>query len=374
MVRAASFGVPALALLNGLLGATRAMGTMTPQVTINQIFKPLAQIGLLLPIMLVAETPNPTLVGLAWSTPILVAALATLGSVVKLGGLSRTGEHVVSSSEFWNYTTPRAASVGLQTMLERFDVILIGALSSTAIAGVYGTLTRYIAAGNYLVFSVAQAISPTLRRAIAKQNWEKAQSILYRASSWMVLVTWPYFVFLAVKATGFLGLFANLETDGSTTLIILAIGMTINGFVGPVDLTLLMLGRSRRALGTTFFALATNVALGVVLIPKFGLEGAAIAWVAASVLQNFTNAFFVNQKSGLRPFGKEAVTAAVGAVLCFGIPGLLVGGQSFFGLILAGALGVGLYLFWCIKFADQLGISQWVDKALSIAGRGGASS
>jgi O-antigen/teichoic acid export membrane protein len=55
-------------------------------------------------------------------------------------------------------------------------------------------------------------------------------------------------------------------------------------FGGPTTVTLLMLGRQKLGLMLTLISLAFNALLSALLIPRFGLEGAAMATAASLIV------------------------------------------------------------------------------------------
>ncbi len=370
MLRTAAPAIPAWSVLIIMLGVTRSLGSVIPHVLINQVFRPLAQL-LLLVVVAFSTTDSLLeqgfLVGLTWSIPLVISLLLATGAAIKMGALTTNGEQALTSKEFWTYTRPRAASVALQSLLERIDQILVAAIAGDSLAGIYGSVTRFVTAGNFMSASITQATSPGLRRAIAANNLEKAQKLISQIGSWMLLATVPYFVFLAFKAEGVASLLDAEVAPGATALSILAIGMTISPLAGPVDITLLMLGRSKRSLLTIAIALVVDVALTFALVPPFGLIGAAVAWVIAVATQNLLNAWFVYSKSGLRPFGRAPLTAAAVGAISYTLPSLF-GGQSIITILIAGTAGTLIFSALAWSFADRVelgSVKEMVKKKLA---------
>ncbi len=266
----------------------------------------------------------------------------------------------MTRAEFWRYCRPRAASAAAQIALERSDVILVSALAGPAAAGVYGTLTRFVTVGNFVVFVLGQATSPQLRRALARGDRAGAQRLLDQATAWMVLTAGPYLLLVATVAGPLL---AVLDADlrvGATALSVAAVGMVGNALAGPADLTLLMLGRSRASLAVTAGALAVDVAVAIVAIGPLGLVGAALAWAAAVVVQNGAALWLVWRHGGLRPGGGPTRVAAAGAMLAVApVAGLrLTTGRpdDLAGLVAAAAVAGLVLAGWTAVHARRLGL------------------
>jgi len=73
---------------------------------------------------------------------------------------------------------------------------------------------------------------------------------------------------------------------GHTTLAILALGQLVNAGMGSVGVLLNMTGHERDTLRGVAIAAVANVVLGLVLIPLFGLEGAATATAVTLIIWN----------------------------------------------------------------------------------------
>ncbi len=350
------------ALTVSSLGATRGLGSHTPTVMVSQVVRPGLQI-IALGALLLTGTPPVWAIGVAWAAPVFIGAALAFVYLGRLGGWeSRVGEKT-SSNEFWSYTRPRAFSAALQVALERIDVVLVGAFVGLNAAGVYGALTRFITAGNFLMYSVAQAVSPGLRRAIANENWTKARHTLQKATGWLVLIAWPYFIAVSLKPEPLARLLSADYVSDASILGLLALGMMFSALSGPIELTLLMLGRSTLALVGVATAIVTDVVLLIVLTPSLGLAGAAIAWSVSVAIQNLINAWFVRRETEPRadhpliaPSMRAVTAGAIAAVAV--VPVALVTPQSFVGLVIVGLVGGVLTLGLALATRDRLAIRE----------------
>ncbi len=341
-IRALAIVIPALALSSNLLGATRGLGTMSPTVLINQIMRPFLQLMLIGGLFLLGD-PSQLAVAVAWGAPIVLGAFAAVVAVKRLGGFENAGPASVSSGEFWEYTRPRSVSTAMQIAIERIDVVIIQAMAGSGVAGIYGTVTRFATAGNFLAFSIAQAVSPNLRRAIKNGTGSEAATLIRQATSWLVLAAWPYFLFVSTNSIFLSGLFGEELRQGSTALAIIAVGLLASSFAGPVDLGLMMSGYSKLAMLGSALALATDVILNFALIPSFGINGAAFAWAAAVVVQNGFAAFFLRRRTGLQGPGEPSVRAALTALVSVVPLGLLLP-DTFVGALFNVAIGGTIFV------------------------------
>ena len=130
--------------------------------------------------------------------------------------------------------------------------------------------------------------------------------------------------------------------------------MLVNLGTGNVTVVLLMGGKSSLSAWNALAALAVNVGLNLILLPRIGIAGAAIAWAASIVVENFAAVIEVWLTLGIGPCGAGYWLAAVASVTCFGIPGLAARyllGQSLLGL--AVGIAAGLVVFAIFLYAAR---------------------
>ncbi len=131
--------------------------------------------------------------------------------------------------------------------------------------------------------AIIQVIGPKLSELLASGARQRAMDVYQVATAWLMLMAWPMYLGLAVFAPLLLRVFKPQYVSGASSLEILAVTMLVATGIGPVDMVLLMGGRSFWNLSNVIVALGVNVALSLILIPRIGIAGAALAW-AGSIL------------------------------------------------------------------------------------------
>jgi O-antigen/teichoic acid export membrane protein len=357
--------LPVAATYDVAIGATRGFGAMRPTVLVERIGRPAVQL-LLVVIVLAAGWHNG--LGAAWGLPYLAAAVAgwlslrPLVAAVERRVTGRPGDTPVvavarlrvAAREFWSFTLPRAVAGAAQIVLQRLDIVLVAALRGPLDAAVYTAATRFLVVGQFISQAIAAPVQPRLSAALAGADTLRARA-LYRVSTcWIVLISWPVFITVAVFAPVYMRLFGAHYRSGAAVVIVLAMSMLVAAAAGVVDAVVIMAGRTSWNLGTTLLAMTVNVAVDLALIPHFGIIGAAVGWCAAIVAANVVPLLLAWRGLGLHPFGVDVATACVLTAGCFGLLPLL--GRVFsIGAATIG-LGVGLLLFlvgtkrWYLRF------------------------
>jgi O-antigen/teichoic acid export membrane protein len=328
VTRLIAFFVPLAAVTTVSLGASRGFGTMKPYVLVQNIALPTARIVLVFAV--VAAGLGTAAVALAWTSPLIAAcavALACLAWGLRKGRADDAHPRVaprplpVLASSFWRFSAPRAAAAGFGTTVTWLDVLLVGAYTSASDAAVYAAASRLSLVGTYALYAAGMALAPQFSSLIAQGRRDVVDALYQTATAWLIALGWPLYATLAVLAPVFMSIFGPHYNAGATALTILALAGLVNFATGNVTLLLLMAGGSGWNMFNAAASLATNVALNLVLIPRYGIEGAAIAWAASIVLQNALALAQVRLALGFHPFAR-AYVVAFAALAAFGGIGL----------------------------------------------------
>ena len=336
--------VPAWALSLCLLGATRGAGTMAPTAYGLQVVQPVSQFGLTA--AAVATDSSLTTLAWAWAAPIGLTLVGGLVATLRL--LPRGGSSAVESvhrREFWDYAVPRGIAGSLQMALERVGVLLVGALSTAAIAGQWAAITRLVGLAQRVFHAIGQALNPRISALAASRDWTGVSSAVDRLTQWTMLLLTPALLGLAFFPGAALGLFGDDFESGASALRIAALVVLGASLLAHADNVLLMSGESRLAMRNTGAALVVAVIGYLVLVPRFDDVGAALAFAAGVVVYRVASTMQI-QRRHVHPFGRQSITATAVAALSFGPPLLiarLTQGDTLAVGIVAGLIGLALY-------------------------------
>jgi O-antigen/teichoic acid export membrane protein len=262
--------------------------------------------------------------------------------------------------EFWRFTGPRGLAALFQTTSLWLNTLMIGALRSTAEAGVYAASTRYLAAAATVAMAIRQVLAPKLSELLARRSQQRAQSVYQTTTCWLVALNWPVYLALITFGPALLAVFGRGFGGGQVVLVILSATMLVATAVGPVDVVLLMGGRSTWNLLNTVVSLGANLALNFVLTPRYGLAGAAVAFAVGILLNNLIPLAQVWWFLRLHPFGQGTWVAAALSAVCFGAVGLAVRallGPTVPGLVVYALAGCALYALLLWRFRERLEVA-----------------
>ncbi len=358
------------------LAATRGLSSMRPSVVVEQIFRPVLQLGLMLLVLLVVPRSVP--MAFAWAGPYLPAAVLGFLWWRKLARqalarsadpepavdtepkeLTRSQRRELRDAQnaprmFWRFTAPRAmASVG-QIAMQRLDILLVAALAGPVQAAIYTATTRFLVVGQMGNRAISTAVQPRLGHSLARHEIDHANHYYRTSTAWLMCVTWPIYLIFLVFGSVLLRVFGSGYHAGTGVLVTLSFSMLFATSCGMVDMVLNMAGRTSWNLLNVLLSVGVQFVLCLVLIPRMGILGAAIAWAAAIATGNLAALLQVGLVLGLHPFGRAPAAAAGLSVVCFLVvagTGRILMGATLTGLLVSGTVACLLYAagLWLLR-------------------------
>ncbi len=182
------------------------------------------------------------------------------------------------------------------------DVLILGAIKGTKAVGVYGVADRGADLLAFLFTAAISAMAPTIASLYAIGDLQALQRMVTKLVRVTLALTLP----VAIAFIGFgywvlLWIYGADYVAGQRALAILSVGQLVNVAMGPVGMLLIMTGHERDATWSIGISAVVNVALNFALVPKWGLEGAAISAASSMVLWNCLMARAVHKRFGIHP-------------------------------------------------------------------------
>ena len=172
-------------------------------------------------------------------------------------------------------------------------LLLLGVFSDTSSIGIYGSVGRVAGLLSFVLIATNSVIAPKISRNFVAGNLTDLVRIVRNTARVSLILSLPIcLVFLLFPST-VLSLFGSEFTSGATALQILCLGHLFNCYSGSVFYTLNMTS-GHKVVGIISFISATLlIALSYILIPLYGINGAAIAASFIMILHNCLGALAV---------------------------------------------------------------------------------
>jgi O-antigen/teichoic acid export membrane protein len=247
----------------------------------------------LMPFYIWRQLTITVLMGGAWAlgaptdavTAMIIAVVTTWAVTVgQLFVLERRLKHKVRpgprryEAKTWLATSlPIFVAEGFYLLLTYVDILALEQLRSPDEVAVYYAAARLLALVAFVYFAIAGATTHKFTQYHVAGDKERLAKFFAETIRWTF---WPSLAACAaILALGrpLLSLFGASFEAGYIVMFILAIGMLSRAAVGPAERLLNMLGERKPCAVVYAAAFAINLVLCLVLIPRLGIEGAAMA-------------------------------------------------------------------------------------------------
>lgn len=199
------------------------------------------------------------------------------------------------------------------------DVIMLGIFVPSASVGVYDAASVTSRLLSIVPLALSTMFMPAVTEVFAKNESHVAR--LYRhVSKWVLMLLLPMLVFLAVFSRTILGSFFGSEfSAGAVSLIVLLFGQLFWGWSLVSSNILAMLKKTKLVFFLSASAALINIVLNIVLIPRIGILGAAVATSFSLVFVAVLQMFLASRELKTVPFGYDVIKLLVSIAIPVGI-------------------------------------------------------
>lgn len=309
LLRWMAIAVPACVLCRLWLYATRGFQRMEETFWVTNLFEPGARIGLFLVLAL-----GGLGLGAAVGSYIVAAVASAALAGLALRRLVTPGPLRTEPSQAWallSFSVPLLGAGTLAIIMNWTDTMMLGYFSTSAQVGLYNVALRLAAMCVMIHFAFGSMFAPIIAELLQRNDMEGLDQLFKIDTRWVFTLTLPLFVLVVLLSRDILVIFGPQFTQASLALIILATAFFFNSCVGSCGAIILMAGWTRLVLANTFAVSALNFFLNLLLIPRFGILGAAIATGSAIAVSNSLGLVQVWWLLKLSPYDRKWVKPLV---------------------------------------------------------------
>ena len=292
--------IPPLALLtvySVLLRTTR-------RIVVSQLYE-----QVLRPALVIASLIAAALAGFrmsassAMALTTLAAAAALAPLIAHLNRALRSAKPARPRYDDWlqwmAVSVPMLMLGVVQELLNQVDIIMLGQMADARQAAFVAASWRLASLVPFALIGLAMMSGPLI--ASAHERGDKAE--LHRVSSVVARAGFGFAIAsalaLIVLGRPLLGLFGPEFVAAQPVLLVLLAGGVANAFTGVVAYYMTLTGHERQALVIFIAALVLSVGLNILLIPRFGAVGSAIASSSALAAWNLAMWAYVRRTVGI---------------------------------------------------------------------------
>ncbi|NEQ79530.1 MAG: oligosaccharide flippase family protein [Moorea sp. SIO2I5] len=216
---------------------------------------------------------------IAWVIGVIVALAATLYFIRRLFPAigNRDIKPIFEGKQLLTFSLPLAFGAFLWLVMIWTDILMLGYFRSATEVGIYRAASQTAFLMTIFSASLNSIFAPIIADLHHRKAIEKMGQIFQATTRWSLSLSVPLFLVVTAARQDILGIFGAEFVIGGLPLVILGIGQLVRAGTDTATNTLIMSGHQYTKLFGDIGSTIVNIALNVLLIPRWGLMGAAIA-------------------------------------------------------------------------------------------------
>jgi O-antigen/teichoic acid export membrane protein len=295
--------LPAHALAGTQDGISRSFDWVGLSFVPNYIVRPLLLVVLMAGAYAAGMPPDA-------ATAMIAAVLSTwLPTVAQTIGLNRRLHQRIAPGakahepKLWlGVAFPILLVESFYSLLTYADVLMLQQYRPPDEVAIYYAAAKTLVLISFVYYAVSATTAHRFSDYHIAGDHDGLRSFVAQSIKWTFWPSGAATALLLVFGRPLLSLFGAQFSDGYPLMSILAFGLLARAAVGPVERLLNMLGEQRVCALVYANAFLANVALCVLLIPRFGMAGAAMANAAALTFESILLFVVTKSKLGLHVF------------------------------------------------------------------------
>ena len=318
VIRVFAVALPFAAVVRLTVGSIRGMQQSVPKVAVQNVTLPTVRfllIGGVLALGLGA-------VAAAWAYGLAYVAASILGAyyLATRTPLLADADPVPMRRELLAFSAPLVITAAMIQVLSHIDTFVIGYFASTGEVGIYNVVYPLAQLLTVVLSAFGFMAMPALSSLDADGATDEIRRTYQVASKWILLATLPVFLVIVLFPEMVIKLTFGAEyVSGALPLSVLALGFFTHAIVGPNSEALTSVGRTRLIMYDNVVVAVANVALNLLLVPRYGILGAAVATSLSYGLLNALYTYQLFRETGVQPFTSGMVRPFVVALALVGV-------------------------------------------------------
>jgi len=352
---AAVFGLRIFALVIPFMVAarlfnatTQGMHQMKYQVLSRDVGEQIAKISISATVLVLGVG----LIGVVWAnlaSVTIAAGMALVFALIVLSGpVENDDADARPAMDVLKYSYPLALANILIAVTLWIDTLMLGYLGTTEDVGFYGVALKIAQFGAKIIMAFIIVFMPVIADLWNRKKAEELKELYMTVSRWIFTLSFPIFLIIVLFSDAIMRIFGSGFVAGSGALVILAAGQMITATTGAAGLMILMSGHSKLELFNVVMNLTVNVVLCLLLIPDYGVLGAAIAHMAALAVVNTLRVmevwFFMHIFAYNLSYLKPVLSGLAGGIVALVIGRFVIDSVSLVQLALLACLLLVLYI------------------------------
>lgn len=231
---------------------------------------------------------------------LVLSAIGFIICVKQIGPVS-----LKSTDKTWNFLKdafPMMISTSLIIVLGWMDTLVLGVYETDNIVGIYNVALKITAIIALALEAISSILAPKIASLYYEKEYEKLSSLIKFSTRTIFISSLVITIVLFLFHKSILNFFGEEFTLGSSAFLILCLAPLIAAFSGSIGIILQMIGKQKIHQNFVFIAFVINLIMNFILVPKYGMNGAAITTVVSMFVWNFLGVWYLKTRHNLKSY------------------------------------------------------------------------
>src|SRR3989338_161334 len=184
-----------------------------------------------------------------------------------------------------SFSWPLMISIIVHIIMTWSDTLLLGFYRTASEVGIYNIATPTANLLTVPAVALTTVFMPLMSTLFAKKETQQMMNLYRTATRWTFLIALPIIFAIILFPERIINSSAGIGyIEGASVLVLLGIGVFINAIATPANMILLAMDKTKFMMKNSIVACIASLGLNFYLIPKFGILGAGIAFLASSLI------------------------------------------------------------------------------------------
>jgi len=223
-----------------------------------------------------------------------------------------------------SFSWPLMISIIVHIIMTWSDTLLLGFYRTASEVGIYNIATPTANLLTVPAVALTTVFMPLMSNLFAKKETEQMMKLYSTVTKWTFLIALPVILAIILFPQRIINSTAGMGyVEGASVLLLLGIGVFINAIAAPANMILLAMDKTKFMMKNSIIACIISLGLNFYLIPKFGVLGAGIAFLASSLIIALLRMIEIKTLLQIIPLdkkiGKLMIMSIVTAIVAIGV-------------------------------------------------------
>ena len=192
-----------------------------------------------------------------------------------------------------NVSLPMLLAGSLIFITQWTDIIMLGMFGSEVEVGIYHVVSKVAMLTSLSLFAINSIVAPKFAEFYGRGDIRGLGRVARQSTKLIFWSSFPVLLICFLFPSFILGIFGSEFRAGEYALLILVFGHFTKSISGPVAYLLQMTGKQKMFRNIMLAATIINITFNAILIPRYGINGAAFASMISMFFWSLTSVIYI---------------------------------------------------------------------------------